>query len=666
MASMQGKGFDSTEISGEETDSDETSQHDACDFCPFGGSSRCLGDLLNYEAVKESAERGHCQACAGIVKFIYARKLEPIELTYHDKEFVGRTVDLSFASGIYPPTYEFFVKKEEPAGDEISTSPDHYLDYGMIPRLHAPSGDTSSKAAFDTLKRWISRCEAEHMRCQPVADKRLPHRVLEIESSEPLRIRLVENCTRLEKYACLSHRWGPQTKMNSLNKQNLDLYRTRIPQDKLYPLVTDAIAATIRLDIRFIWIDSYCIIQDDINDWEAEAANMALIYENAFLTISATFSEGGCSMFSTISREFEALQVTEMEGEPVYIRKQLPHPCEVDHRGNEYLYGPSLERAWVFQERLLSNRFVHFTSSEIFWECRESTWCECDSRRDEWIKERERRPRTLVGQDWRLIVLQYNDTQLSFEKDRLPALAGVARRYAELTGGGTYLAGLWKEDLPEALAWHKNCAEPRPVEQFVPTWSWASLPRGRRLTEVPPTRHRWSKPSVRCEIKPTEADVYMGAELTEITVEGPMLDLTVYKESSRILIGKHENTFLQIRADFETDPIDDTTFRAVPNGSRCLLLLLFDHDQANALDDVFGIVLLQHNSSADLEVPKFERIGHFGNYRFSHVDEFNEYTEYCGGRFETWANIESCFFQSNSTTLEWLLDKSKTRRVTLV
>ncbi|KAH7378009.1 hypothetical protein BKA64DRAFT_585809, partial [Cadophora sp. MPI-SDFR-AT-0126] len=35
-------------------------------------------------------------------------------------------------------------------------------------------------------------------------------------------------------------------------------------------LFRDAIELTRTLGIRFLWIDSLCIIQDDIEDWERE------------------------------------------------------------------------------------------------------------------------------------------------------------------------------------------------------------------------------------------------------------------------------------------------------------------------------------------------------------------------------------------------------------
>jgi len=62
---------------------------------------------------------------------------------------------------------------------------------------------------------------------------------------------------------------------------------TTLPQT-----LQDAIKITHRLDIKYIWIDALCIIQHDLKDWTAEAAKMATIFEQSYLTISATSSIG--------------------------------------------------------------------------------------------------------------------------------------------------------------------------------------------------------------------------------------------------------------------------------------------------------------------------------------------------------------------------------------
>ncbi|KAK8062786.1 heterokaryon incompatibility protein-domain-containing protein [Apiospora hydei] len=59
----------------------------------------------------------------------------------------------------------------------------------------------------------------------------------------------------------------------------------------------DAVDITRRLGIRYLWIDSLCIIQDCKKDWDSEAQRMAEIYESSHVTIAATDSlngDGGC------------------------------------------------------------------------------------------------------------------------------------------------------------------------------------------------------------------------------------------------------------------------------------------------------------------------------------------------------------------------------------
>lgn len=47
------------------------------------------------------------------------------------------------------------------------------------------------------------------------------------------------------------------------------------------------------MHVRYVWIDSLCIIQDSKKDWEKEAAQMALVYSNAYCTIAASSPANG-------------------------------------------------------------------------------------------------------------------------------------------------------------------------------------------------------------------------------------------------------------------------------------------------------------------------------------------------------------------------------------
>lgn len=76
---------------------------------------------------------------------------------------------------------------------------------------------------------------------------------------------------------------------------------------------------------------------------------------------------------------------------------------------------------------------------------------------------------------------RYSEANLTFEKDKLPALSGVARLGYNETGD-QYLAGLWRDKLEEQLCWSRlprtvhypRAIRPRPAWR-APTWSWASI-----------------------------------------------------------------------------------------------------------------------------------------------------------------------------------------------
>lgn len=598
-------------------------QLDFCDSCLFVrlSASGYSYHSLTCNQLEESAKLGECRTCVGLFKFIKSQQPKPSKLKfyrYHD------SLELRFLD-VEDDTisqYEMFFSKDELDDGENTVynnpdlPPDRAESLRYIPTRHMPSGDTSSTAAFDTLRQWIFQCQAEHTLCKPAADSTLPHRVLKIKSIQPLRVQVVEDCTDRRSYVCLSHRWSPQTELKSLKKENLHLYKGGIPEDNINLLMRDAIRATFRLGLRFIWIDCYCIIQDDKKDWEEQAANMGFIYEKAICTISATSSTDGQRMFSTMAPKFKPFQITKVSGHSVYIRSQIPHPSKL--RGflqtQERLHDGLLQRAWVFQERMLSKRFIHFTSEEIFWECCEATWCECNFRCGGWDLKRSCVKRTIGHLYWEDIANQYNETQLTKEKDRLPALAGLAQRYAEQEGW-TYLAGLWKEQLPYDLAWSKTAwHEARRLDhlQVAPTWSWASLPRGKNLKSMS-SRTTGRRKGVHVarlvgyNINPSGADFYTGGKSIEITVQGLTLGLKVYQHSCGFLAGIVEDVSFPIRPDFRLDlgQADPTKYRTVPDGTRCLLLVL----SMDGNNDACGIVLLQQNRGAKGKAARYERIG---------------------------------------------------------
>ncbi|KAJ4377204.1 hypothetical protein N0V83_000027 [Neocucurbitaria cava] len=80
---------------------------------------------------------------------------------------------------------------------------------------------------------------------------------------------------------------------------------------------------------------------------------------------------------------------------------------------------------------------------------------------------------------WYSVVEQYSTRELTFESDKLPALAGIASRVRAITHD-QYLAGHWRRELERSLFWHMetepNTGTPARVKKYrAPSWSWASV-----------------------------------------------------------------------------------------------------------------------------------------------------------------------------------------------
>ena len=64
---------------------------------------------------------------------------------------------------------------------------------------------------------------------------------------------------------------------------------------------------------------------------------------------------------------------------------------------------------------------------------------------------------------------------LTYSKDKLPALSGLARCISKTRPGDQYLAGVWKSEIPGNLLWGVEKDSTRPSTYRAPSWSWASV-----------------------------------------------------------------------------------------------------------------------------------------------------------------------------------------------
>jgi hypothetical protein len=321
-------------------------------------------------------------------------------------------------------------------------------------------------------------------------------------------VRLYETNGQDGRYVALSHCWGKNQMLKTENR-SLEQHKQGISWNILPRTFQDAITFARRIDVRYIWIDSLCIIQDDSEDWESESAQMASIYANSFLTIvaaKAANSTEGC--FAIVPERERTHNITGVDnktgaGFTIYARPTIKHADDIE--GEKFF--PIASRAWCYQEQVLSPRLLHFHYCELKWECMEKTSCEC-SLADGIPHDKKEHAKALtsgsnihsLNDRWRRMVRSYVELNLTYESDRLPALSGVAKQMLTVRKG-RYLAGLWEDSLFEDLMWwvtESDCPQARrPKEWRAPSWSWASI-EGRILHRIYPIK------TIHCTINEAE------------------------------------------------------------------------------------------------------------------------------------------------------------------
>ena len=138
--------------------------------------------------------------------------------------------------------------------------------------------DISTGNEYNTnlMKRWMTSCSSHELCQQRRASRKikLPTRVIDVgdDQTDP---RLVIGSGTAE-YACLSHCWGGSQPLTT-TKATLADRLAGIRLEQMPKTFRDAIIVARQLDLRYLWIDSLCIIQDSADDWSKESAEMGRI-----------------------------------------------------------------------------------------------------------------------------------------------------------------------------------------------------------------------------------------------------------------------------------------------------------------------------------------------------------------------------------------------------
>lgn len=380
------------------------------------------------------------------------------------------------------------------------------------------SESTGSSASTRLSRYWLNDCLMNHERC-PKPQGWLPTRVLDVTPDDRAgqSVRLVETSTlnvegEHRRYVALSHCWGTKRFLTT-NQSNYEVHLSQIRVTDLPPSFQDAIHLVQQFGMRYLWIDSLCIIQGSAADWLTESVQMCQVYSQALCTITSAHSEGA---FGGIIRKRDGIRSF-----PFEIQLSVGHSI----RRLTFVPTPRREilwdrmdltidtRAWCFQEMILSTRNFIFEPDGIRFECLSVSSSErSPDGRDLETQSRINHMKLDIknlklGEDifdrfgddlqshssaWHDVVHDYTARGLTKYSDKLIGVAGVAEAVQARTKY-TYLAGHWKELMYLDLCWyvfhdasgtigaaaskHVTRKPPpyRAIESIAPTWSWASI-----------------------------------------------------------------------------------------------------------------------------------------------------------------------------------------------
>lgn len=389
-------------------------------------------------------------------------------------------------------------------------------DNEIGPRTRVPiTEDTSSPETCKQIRTWLDTCQNEHPRCRaPLGNAYLPTRLIYLDTlrgsslSKPVdtiiqpRLVSVNGMERSEcRYIALSYRWPEHFPVEAKsNRDNVHEQMRGLNTSKLPQVFNDVFQVAVEMGISYVWIDSLCIIQDDPDDWNREASQMVQIYRYAQFTVAAAApTKPDLGLFrhpdpsDILSLTLSGLhdpEKNDMDQDVVVMKPQE----------EAYEDSPLVSRGWCFQEREVSRRVVHYTETQVLWECRTIQASEGLPYGNPalWptrMLDNELNDELLL-KAWHGAVEDYSARDLTFFTDKIPALSGLAAAISEYKPANCqYLAGLWEDNFLSDLQWSSRyirCSDiknRRYPKYVAPTWSWVSVAGPISYEYAPKQRH---------------------------------------------------------------------------------------------------------------------------------------------------------------------------------
>ncbi|CAI6272720.1 unnamed protein product [Periconia digitata] len=317
---------------------------------------------------------------------------------------------------------------------------------------------------YDLIRRWIHNCSDLHHTEQCIAAKMeiIPGFKL-IHCSTRKIVPAPSNCV----YVALSYVWGEQ------QSEKLAAH-TKFPR-----VVKDSIKVCLALGYEYLWVDRYCIDQENRDEKHSQMTRMDQIYSAASLTIIASDSGDPQHGLPGVGKTPRAHQNYVKTGELTLVNMYV--------NNISYLKNSNWGlRAWTYQEGLLSKRKLIFGLRQVHFVCGESHFAETFT---------DEIPLRILSDEYYFIDMfstpkgnspndnsvaravfclnEYTCRKMSFESDSLNACLGVLRSLIK----NPIVGHLWgvltidECDPYPLLSWYHPQAGHRRID--FPSWSWA-------------------------------------------------------------------------------------------------------------------------------------------------------------------------------------------------
>lgn len=337
---------------------------------------------------------------------------------------------------------------------------------------------------LNMVRSMLHDCRERHDgKCQPMSLDGVVLRLIDCKS------RRVVRASSDEKYICLSYVWG-QNHASTGSGQD--------PTGDMPKTVEDAMFVALRLGIPFLWVDKYCIDQDNPQEKLDIIRKMDRIYSGAQLTIIASVGEDPSHGLPGV-RGTPRLTQFKLRGDmTTYVAVESVTKETLESVWNSRgWYVPTetilfeIQTDWpsrTYQEMLLSRRRLVFAKSQMYFECQYQHALESAPGLTSSVLARDQQiflkaPASYDAFKLPYYLEQYFLRRFSFEKDIVDALLGIIDSFNNRTlfygiilrkGSDEWATGSFLQN----LLWHVSYTgqyDPKPASSSFPSWTWASI-----------------------------------------------------------------------------------------------------------------------------------------------------------------------------------------------